>query len=55
MRGLRKWLSVDSKSFEITMEGEGRSLNGFVTKRKKGSGVMGPVRQRRVTQSPEGH
>ena len=36
MREPRKWFSVDSKSFEISVEGEGRSLKGYITERRKG-------------------
>ena len=35
MRGLKKWFSIDSKSFEISVEGEGRLLKGFITERRK--------------------
>ena len=36
MREPRKWFSVDSKSFEILVEGEGRSLKGYITERRTG-------------------
>ena len=36
MRGLKKWFFVDSKSFEILVEGEGKSLKGFIIERRKG-------------------
>ena len=36
MREARKWFSVDSKSFKISMEGEERTLKGFITERRKG-------------------
>ena len=36
MRELRRWFFVDSKSFEILVEGEGRYLRGFITERRKG-------------------
>ena len=35
MRGLKKWFSIDLKSFEISVEGEGRSLKGFIIERRK--------------------
>ena len=31
-----KWFTVDSKSFEISVEGEGNNLKGFITERTKG-------------------
>ena len=33
----RKWFSMLSKSFEISVEGEGKALRGFITKRRKGT------------------
>ena len=36
MREARKWFLVDSKSFEISVEGEERSLKGFIIERRKG-------------------
>ena len=36
MRGLKEWFSLDLKSFEISVEGEGRSLKGFIVERRKG-------------------
>ena len=34
--GSRRWFSVDSKSCEISVEGEGRTLKGFITEKRKG-------------------
>ena len=31
-----KWFTVNSKSFEISVEGEGNNLKGFITKCTKG-------------------
>ena len=35
-KGNKKWFSVNSKSFEISVEGEGKKMKGFITKRRKG-------------------
>ena len=37
MRGEKKWFSIDSKSFEISVKCEGRSLKGYTTERRKGA------------------
>ena len=34
--GSRKWFSINSKSFEISVEGEGSKQKGFITERRKG-------------------
>ena len=34
--GNKRWFSIDSKSFEITMEGGGNKLKGIITKWRKG-------------------
>ena len=31
----RKWFAIDSKSFEISVEGEGYNLKGFITSEGK--------------------
>ena len=35
-KGNKKWFSIDSKSFEISVEGEGKKMKGFITERRKG-------------------
>ena len=35
-KGSKKWFSVDSKSFEVSLEGEGRKSRVFITKRSRG-------------------
>ena len=37
MRGEKKRFSIDSKSFEISVEGEGRSLKGYTIERRNGA------------------
>ena len=37
MREAHEWFSVDSKSFEISVDGEGRALKGFITEKRKGA------------------
>ena len=32
----RRWFSVDSKSFELKVEGEGRKFQVFITERRRG-------------------
>ena len=34
MTGAKRWFSIESKSFEIFVEGIGGSLKGYLTKRK---------------------
>ena len=34
--GVRKWFDIDSKSFEISVEGEDNKFKGFITERRKG-------------------
>ena len=36
MRGTKRWFSIESKSFEISVEGIGGSLKGYLTERRKG-------------------
>ena len=36
MIGANRWFSIESKSFEISVEGIGGSLKGYLTERRKG-------------------
>ena len=61
MKGLKKWFSIDSKSFEILVEGEGRSLklgstDMDTTIRIRHGGIRGHDKfQRTRTQIRQGH
>ena len=35
MTGAKRWFSIESKSFDISVEGIGGSLKGYLTKRRK--------------------
>ena len=54
MREAHEWFSVDSKSFEISVDGEGRALKGFITGKKEGSGILDKIWRSRAQKSPKG-
>ena len=47
-KGSRRWFSVDSKSFEFSVEGEGRKMKVFITERRAGDGFLGFDLEKRV-------
>ena len=34
--GSRRWFAINSKSFELSLEGEGRKMKVFITERSRG-------------------
>ena len=44
-RGGRRWLTIEAKSYEISMEGAGRRKQFFITEKKQGRDLMDPVRR----------